>query len=204
MPAASAVLEFSESQAALWRPCLAQGFDADQSIVDAATGARALPPDELQRVLEHVAQASFDPSARERVRGRLAGVVWMGRVLAGSDELGSEELHYLWHVVRNREWPDGTSLAAYLESIRQVILDATSGVLTHRYQGVWTLGIVRRSGNLRGPGGHDWVLLEYRVERGHWLTAYQPERGLQTLESPRWSDIRWLRSPMRSSELNIT
>jgi len=42
----------------------------------AVTGTRRLMPDELRRVLEHVAQVGFDPNAREKARGRLAGVIW--------------------------------------------------------------------------------------------------------------------------------
>lgn len=48
---------------------------ADQLILEAATGARRLSRQDLQEVLEHGAQAGFDPNAWERVGGRLAGLV---------------------------------------------------------------------------------------------------------------------------------
>lgn len=48
---------------------------ADQLILGASTGARSLSDEELREVLEHVAQAGFDPKARERARGELAGIV---------------------------------------------------------------------------------------------------------------------------------
>jgi hypothetical protein len=150
-------------------------------------------------VLQHVAQAGFDPGATEAVRGRLAGTHWQGRVLAGKDRLPPVELKYLWHVLTRREWPQGTTLQNYVDSIRQIALDPESGVFASRYQGAWGLGIVRESRDLRGPGGHDWLLVEYRVARGHWMTALQPERGLQELDDPRRSDVRWLRQPKRSS-----
>ena len=167
--------------------------DIDRLILDAATGRRRLTSAEIQQVLEHVARAGFDPNRLERARGRLAGLVWQGRTLAGHDLLLPAEVHYLRHVVRQQEWPAGTSLAAYVESIGTVLLDEASGVFTSRYQGAWQLGVVRRSGTLRGPGGFAWVLVEYRVATGPWVTAYQPEQRLGELHHPRRSDLRWLR-----------
>ena len=173
--------------------------EIDALIVDVATGARRATEAELQRIVEHVAQAGFDPHARERVRGRLAGAVWRGQVLRGRDQLPPAELKYLWHVVSRREWPPGTSMEDYLASIRQVILDPASGVLTSRYEGLWQLGVVRRSGDLRGPRGFEWILVEYRVATGHWVTAFQPEQGLGELRSPRRDELRWLRQPRRTN-----
>jgi len=145
--------------------------EADRLILEAAAGIRELSTAELQQVLEHVARAGFDPGATERVRGRSAGLVWQGRVLKGSDRLPPAEAHYLRHVVAGQEWPPGTSLQLYLNSIQGVTLDSKSGILTSRYQGAWQLTIVRRSGSLRGPNGFAWVLVDYRVETGHRVTA---------------------------------
>jgi hypothetical protein len=174
--------------------------DADRLILAAGTGLRELTPDELEHVLRHVARAGFDPGAREEVRGRLAGVVWRGRTLRGKDMLPPAEVKYVWHVLTRREWPDGTSFDDYVDSIRQVVLDPASGAFVNRYLGAWGLGIVRVSRELRGPEGHDWLLVQYRVERHHWTTAFQLEDGLEELRKPQWSDIRWLRRPRHSNE----
>ena len=171
--------------------------EADRLILEAATGARCLTPAEFQQVLDHVAQAGFDPTVREKARGDLAGIEWRGRVLRGNDRLPPAERHYLKHAVKDREWPDGTTLDQYVESLRSVILDPGSGVFTSQYQGTWQIGIIRDSRELRGLNGHEWVLVEYRLATGHWVTAYQPEQGLQDLEGPRRSDLRWLRRPHR-------
>ena len=175
-----------------------QFSQVDRRILALAMGAR-LARGELQRLREHVVQAGFDPSAAERVRGRLAGVSWRGRVLSGTDRLPPAEAKYLWHVLVREEWPRGTGLSDYIASIREVILDPLSGVFTNRYQGAWGFGIVRQSGELSGPRGFEWVLVQYRLGWGHWTTAFQPELGLQELDEPCWSDIRWLRRPIRGS-----
>lgn len=169
--------------------------EVDRLILEAAAGERKLTRAELRRVLEHVAQAGFDPNARERVRGRLAEREWQGTVLRGGDRLPPADVHYLRHVVAGREWPAGTTLVAYLGSIGAVVLDPRSGVLVCRYQGAWQLTIVRRSHELRGPQGSDWILVDYRLETGHWVTAFQPPNGLRVLRRPTRGDIRWLRRP---------
>jgi hypothetical protein len=168
--------------------------EAHRLILDSAVSGRRLMRAELRRVLEHVALSGFDPNAREQARGRLAGIVWQGRSLRGSDLLPPAEAHYLQHVVREQSWPAGTSLQEYVESIRRVILDDSSGVFTSQYQSTWQLGIVRRSGMLRGPTGHNWVLVEYRVATGHWVTAYQIAQQPQP-QDPRRDLLRWLRRP---------
>jgi hypothetical protein len=76
--------------------------ETDDLILAAAEGRRVLDDAELRAVLEHVAAAGFDPHARERVRGRLAGMTWRGAVLRGRDRLPPAEVKYLSHVVRGR------------------------------------------------------------------------------------------------------
>jgi hypothetical protein len=166
--------------------------DADRLILEAATGARQLTEDELQSVLQHVAQAGFSP-LRDVLATGLSGLTWQGHVLAGRDRLTAAEYHYLRHVVVHREWPDGTQLPAYLSSIRRTILDPRSGLLLSRYHGQWQFTIVRRSGVFRGPAGFDWILVDYRIGLGHWVTAFQPRDGLGVLRSPRRESLQWLR-----------
>lgn len=170
--------------------------DADQLIVLAAVGVRHLREDEVRRIVEHVVRAGWDDQALETVRGRLAGLVWQGTTLQGKDRRTSAVTHYLWHVVVQREWPDGTTLDEYTASIRRLILDPASGLFTSTYRGARQLSIVHASGDLRGPGGSDWVLVEYRVATGHWVTAYQPDHALaDEVGRPERENVRWLRRP---------
>lgn len=171
----------------------------DQLIMDGATGRRALSNDDLRRITDHIARAGFDPLAAEQVRGALSGVLSRGRVLRGRDRLPPAERHFLGHVVQRREWPLGITLSQYLESIRAVIDDPTSGIVANRYLGEWSVAILRETRDLRGSGGNDWTLVQYRLGSGHWVTAFQPEAGLEELQKPAWSNVRWLRQPIRSN-----
>jgi hypothetical protein len=146
----------------------------------------------------HVAHAGFRPSFRYPVGGRLEGLVWQGRPLTRTDVITVAEAHYLRHVVARREWPIGTTPGQYLDSIRAVTLDPDSGLLVSRWHDrVWHLSVVRRSGPLRGPQGHEWLTVEYDVRAGYWTTAFQLAGGLPAyVGDPRRRDQRWLRQPM--------
>ena len=171
--------------------------EGDQLIVEAASGVRRLTSDELRRVQEHVAAAGFDPSAQEQAGGRLTGLTWQGRVLRGTDRLIPAEAHYLRHVVVGQEWPPGTSLANYLRSIREVALDPTSGLFTSQFRSFgWHLAIIRRSGALSCPRGHAWVMVEYRVGTGRWMTAFQLAKGLAYFREATRTAGTWLRQPI--------
>lgn len=164
-------------------------------ILDAATDpARRLDEAELGRVLRHIAQAGFDPLALERVRGNLVGAIRPdGTRVERGLRLPPAEAHYLRHVVVQPQWPQVTTLTGYQSSIGQVVADPISGVLVCQYQGAWQLAVVRESRGLRGPDGYDWLLVDYRLETGHWTTAHQLEHGLSGLASPRRERLRWLR-----------
>ena len=171
---------------------------AERSVVhglirEAAAGVRRLSPAEPQRVLHWVADAGFDPAARETARGFIAGSIWHGRVLRGSDRLPPAERHFLRNVVKLQEWPTGRILDGFLASLRGVITDDASGVYTSTYQGALQVGVIRRARDLRGPGGSAWVLVEYRLATGHWVTAFQPSSGLRELDGPQRGALRWLR-----------
>lgn len=170
--------------------------EVDQLIVNAATGARSLDSEQLLRVREHVSSAGFS-SSRYLVGGRLEGIIWNSQALRRTDELTAAEVHYLRHGVLREEWPRGTTLEGYLQSLRGVILDPTSGLLTSIWHDrVWHLSILRRSGPVRGPEGHEWLLVEYEVATGRWTTAFQLDDGPTFLTADRRrKEQRWLRQP---------
>lgn len=171
----------------------------DDLIWDAYAGGRRLTGDEFRRVVDHVANAGFDPGGMRRVRRRLEGIPWKGRVLKtgqGQRLLTSEE-HYLTHAYAFGEWPEGTSEQRYYGSIEEVIRDPRSRFFVGLYRGELQLtNFVRRSGNMKGPQGHEYVLVDYRVATGHWMTAMQPRGGIGALlRGPQRSNVRWLPKP---------
>ena len=127
---------------------------------------------------------------------------WDGRELRRGEAIPAAQEHYLKHVRFFGEWPeppgvsDAARLPAWIDNLREVVRDPTGGLLLSRYQDKgWGLAVVRQSRELRGPGGFDWVVIQYRLETGHWVTAFQAARGLDYFDEPSWQDKRWLRPP---------
>lgn len=168
-------------------------LSADELIKVAGLGLRELKPGELDRVIRHVAAAGFDPNGLERAGGRLAGFEWNGEILKGSSMMPPGVAHYLRHAVVGREWPDGTSIEGYFESLRNIIVDKTSGIIVHKIGNEWQIGFINQSGKWQGIEGGDIIFVEYRVSTAHWVTGYQPKDIDKIFSDPKWSELRWIR-----------
>ncbi|GIV63923.1 MAG: phage minor head protein [Chloroflexota bacterium] len=159
----------------------------------AGIGLRKLEDDELQRIVQHVAKVGFNREHTIIVKPEMAGIIWKGKLLKAGERLQADEWHFVKHVLVRREWPDGTSLDDYLQSLRMVIQNSESGIMVSRYQGTyWQVAFVLRSGKYRGIGGSDFILVEYRDGYGFWVTGFQPVDLQKQLLSYR-SDVQWLR-----------
>ncbi len=173
-------------------------FYINRLILEAATTARQLIRDELQQILDYLAQVGFDPDALEKAGGRIAGLNWQGHTIRAGDRLPPAEVHYLRHVVAQEEWPQGTTFEEYLASISQAIRSPLAEIFTSHFRDrEWQLGIIVPSGELRGIADHDWILIEYRLSIGRLITAYQFSGELPRQDVRR--HIRWLRSQHRQS-----
>lgn len=148
---------------------------------------------DLGRLVDHIATAGFDPVSRQYSDPRLVGLRWRSQMLTESVIMSSAEVHFLRHVVARREWPIGTSLERYERSIGELIGDPATGIFASLYRGGQQFGFIRRSRELLGPEGLDWVLVEYRVKSGYWITAFQLNDVPGHLAKPVRRNVRWLR-----------
>lgn len=144
----------------------------DRLIRDIADTARPATEDELRQVSEYIAGLGFSPNELLR--------------------------HYEKHVKRQREWPQTITDVEYVESLRQLVLDGRRGIAVSKWwrNPQWHVTIMGESGVFKGPGGYDWIALEYRVGDESWATAFQSEAGLDHVDSHyRRRNVRWLRQP---------
>ncbi|MEZ0396822.1 MAG: phage minor head protein [Anaerolineales bacterium] len=159
----------------------------------AGLGLRELNDDELQRIVEKITKAGFNREHSSLVKPEMAGIFWGGKYLKVGERLPTDEWHFVKHVLVRQEWPEGTSLTGYLDSLRAVIRNPESGIMISKYQGIyWQVAFIMQSGEYRGVGGGDFILVEYRDGYGFWITGFQPVDLQRQLQSYR-SDIRWLR-----------
>lgn len=158
-------------------------------------GYDPVPEHVVRLALSDIAAAGFDPSARVLLPPSLAGYEWRGRVLQRGEEMPVGEASYLEHAFDGDQWPDDLTLAAYLRSIRDVVLDSTNGVCIAREHDADRIVVCRRSNELRGERGNDYVLVVFDPGIRHWTAAWQPPEGLALLANHPWSAVSWLRVP---------
>ena len=154
-----------------------------------------VPEHVVRLALADIAAAGFDPAGRVELPASFAGDSWRGRTLVAGELTPLAEASYFEHVVFGGEWPEGTTLAGYLRSLRDALLDQEGGAFIARYRGADRIGAAGRSGPNRGPGGGDWIIVAYDPELRHWTAGWQPGDGLAAIAGGDWSDVSWLRIP---------
>jgi hypothetical protein len=172
-------------------------------ILDKDFKPKNLSPEKLEYLSALVSVAGFPTDEPQHVPGRIVGMTNLSReIIQNGDLLPASEVHYLDHVLKKREFPDGTSLEEYLEFASQVINDPDSGILISQRGSRWHLAFIRESREMMGDEGYAFVMVEYRVAIGHWMTFFQPEDGIAYLEDDlRRTNKKWLRHPIiRGSE----
>lgn len=156
---------------------------------------RPIPDHVVRLALADIAAAGYDPGARVALPQRAVGETWRGRTLVEGETAPVAEAAYFEHVLARGEWPEGTTLADYLRSLRDVLLDHDGGAFLARWKGKDRIGAARRSASLRGRGGGEWIVVVYDPETRHWTCGWQPAEGLATISGGDWSDVSWLRVP---------
>lgn len=147
--------------------------------------------DDLRQLGEHVAAVGFDPQAMSRGGTRVAGAVWRGQRLTGKEILPNGVAHYLRH---RREWPVGTTLDAYVASLRDAARNPGGGIALDDRGGL-RLTIVAPVGAPRESDSGVWVIIGYPVNYGYWTTGYRTSQSLEDIFQQLGDGRRWLREP---------
>ncbi len=153
----------------------APGYSADDLIRVVGVGLRELTPQELNKVIEHVAKVKFNSNGKEKARKAIWGQLWNGKVIQQGDIVSPDVAHYLKHVKVNNEWPQDVELDDYIQSLKDVINNPKSGIFVSRYNEAWQIGFIDESGKWKGEKGFSHILVEYKVKYGYWVTGFQPE-----------------------------
>lgn len=153
----------------------AGNYSADDLIRVAGLELRELTPSEVNRIVEKIGELGLCHDPIQKVDNSTAGLVWKGKALQIGEMVSPEEAHYLKHVMVREEWPEETTLDEYVSSLRQVIENPNSSIFISKYDGNWQIGFIGESGKWQGSKGHKFILVEYRVKYGYWVTGFQPE-----------------------------
>jgi hypothetical protein len=164
-----------DEERAVHRLILAAATDPEQRLTE----------EEIARIVRHIAGAGFDPNARERARGTIVNRPRPGGgIVQTGERLPPAEIHFLRHCIVQEERPPGTTLPDYLADCVAIVRDPRSRLFASRYQGVWQCGAIGPNPVPRGPRGHEWIIVDYRLMLGFWTTAYQWEYGPDGLADP--------------------
>lgn len=168
----------------------------DELIDELIRTGRKLSDAECRSLREAVASVGFDPHATARAGGKLAGIPWNAQIVASRDWIPNDVRHYLRHVIAQQEWPTGTLIDEYLQSLRDAVLDEDGAILLERFPDVQRLTFLGHCGRWRGPSGGPWILVGYNLGYGYWVTGYQPdEEHFLSLQGSEGAGRQWLRPP---------
>src|SRR3954471_5573745 len=104
--------------------------DVDNIILDLIARVRWPTGRDLETIREHVAQAGFDSEMTFPADPRVVGLRRAdGTVVNLDDPIPTGELHYLRHVVRQEEWPAGTTQVQYERSLADLAASLRVGIL---------------------------------------------------------------------------
>ena len=147
-----------------------------------------LSKDELDQIVQHVAEADFSPEKNVRVKEKYAGCVVDGHTLEKGEITYNGYTHYAKHVLKETYWPEGTGYQQYIDDLKKVINDPNSGILWGKYQGeeqyiFW--------GKLNLRKENQSVVVIHRLGYDHWVTGFGTNKTIEEVLAD-YEDTKWI------------
>jgi len=176
----------------VWNGLAKENLSADELIKFASLELRPLNGVEINKIVEHVMTQGYDDNLLQKVPAMLDGFEFNGKTVSRGDMIGSGINHYLKHVIRQQEWPDGTTYNDYLASIREVLSDPNKEIVVSHYEESLQIGFLADSGKWRGVFGYGKIWVEYRPKISHIITAFQLNDIEELFENQPRTGIVWI------------
>jgi len=132
-------------------------------------------PDEVQRIVHHVASAGFN-SQLVRVRPEHQGLLYQGTVLGA--RATSLEYHIVERVVVYEQWAYGTAAGQFVDDLHRLVAHPSTQIVLHRRMAGWSMvGFLGRTGSVvpadrRGAQARDLLWVDYSGDRGIIVTGF--------------------------------
>jgi hypothetical protein len=164
----------------------------DQLIREVIDTPRAVTTHEVQRIIERIASAPFNPAV-VRVPGRERGAKYVGRTLGARES--SLDYHLVKRVVIERQWAEGTTADDYLDDLRRAARSDAAHLALFAERGDHIVAVATPTADVvpANRRGEEWqpnVLVVYSADRGMIRTGYQFS-SLQAVDVP--VEVQWLR-----------
>ena len=147
----------------------------DRLIRDLIETGRRVTPEEIERIIERMATAPFEPRVR-RVRPRERGASYLGQTLGA--QARSLAYHLIKRVVLEKQWAEGTTEEQYLSDLRRAVRSPDARLAVYRRQtGAIAATLCPTSTALppvrRGADAVGLLLVVYSADRGIMISGYQ-------------------------------
>lgn len=162
----------------------------DRLIRELIQTGRPVEAGEVERILERMASAPFDPRII-RTPARERGQHYCGRTVQPHDE--AVVVHLVRRVLRDEQWADGTTSQEYLDDLRRSIRLEAQLALYHRRGGNVAATLTPTAhvvpAERRGPRSLPVLWVVYSADRGIIVTGYQAS-SRDEISIP--EDTKWL------------
>ena len=150
----------------------AEDMSVDALILSLIAASRQASEDELQRIVTHLAQASFAPRLVRLTRWLRDQLATRGVALQG-DKVSAVEAHLLKRIHLDRQWPPDATADDYLADLHRAMLHPAAQVWTYRYYGEPMIGFLSPSHMQNVPSPQPFIFVAYNPRYGAIVTGYQ-------------------------------
>lgn len=150
----------------------------DRLIREIIATRRPVPADEIDRIVDRIATAPFDPQADIPVLMKHRGLTYLGQTLG--PRASSLTYHVFKRVVDEGQWAFGTSAAEYLHDLREAVRSEGVRVAVYERRGGDIAAIVAQNRIPRGRlgrGALPSILVVFSADRGTIVSGYQISSG---------------------------
>jgi hypothetical protein len=154
----------------------------DSLITELVAQCRQASNEELERILGHVAKATFS-SRPLPVDERLWGILYQGEVLDQESRLPSVEGHLLKRVYVERQWPAGTTVEEYVTDLHRAARHPQARIWTYWHAGSPCVGILSPSHVENVPEPQAYIVVVYDARFSRIRTGFQAS-GVDSIPAP--------------------
>lgn len=160
----------------------------DRLIREIIATRRTVLADEIDRIVDRIATAPFDPEPAAPVRMKHRGLTYQGHTLGA--RASALSYHLFKRVVDEDQWAFGTTSAEYLADLRETARMPNARVVVYERRGggmAVVLGPNHLAPHKLGPAALPWIVVVFSADRGTMISGYQassvaevniPEDGL--------------------------
>ena len=147
-------------------------MEVDQLIITLIETGRQASEEELDRIIEHVAQAPF-ASHPVKISGWLREELRKHQLQVTQARMSSIKLHLLKRIYVDRQWPPQTSPERFVVDLHKAVRHPDVRVWTYKFRGEPYIGFLSPSHVQDVANPEKFIYVAYSPRYGVIITGYQ-------------------------------